>query len=62
MLINITLKKMKITSERIFKALQQFLAHYHEKLVKKLDCLSEASLSILEFFIGMSCRTVKGLS
>jgi len=53
---------MKITSERTFKALQQFLAHYHEKLVKKLSCLSGASLPILEFFIAMSCRTVKGLN
>jgi len=53
---------MKITSERIFKALQQFLAHYHEKLVKKLACLSEASLPILEFFMVMNCRTVKGLN
>ena len=53
---------MKITSERIFKALQQFLANGNEKLVKKLACLSGASLPILEFFIGMSCRTVKGLN
>ena len=49
-------------SERIFKALQQFLVSGNEKFVKKLACLSEASLPILEFFIGMSCRTVKGLN
>jgi len=36
------------------RALEQFLMSGDEKFVKKLVCLSEASLQVLEFFIETS--------